>query len=155
MPRSLRHWRSATDYGRRSPQIHLRDDVDARSELKVTVLSRLKDDFYGDPLHDFDVVARGIFRRKQAEKRTGRSADAVDVARVAASIGIGIEHHRLTRPDVPKLRLLEISGDPHVLERNHGQQLLAGLYIHTHHDSFPHLPSHGGDDLCVAKVQLR
>src|SRR5207249_7208958 len=127
MPPSPPHSRSATDYGRCSPQIHLGDDVHARPELKITVLSRLKDDFYADPLLDFDVIAGRIFRRKQAEKRTGRSRDAVDVAFVAPSIGIGIKNHRLAGPDVPKLRLFEISGDPHVLKRNHCQQLLARL----------------------------
>src|SRR5207247_6655084 len=132
MPLSPRHWRSATDYGRCSPQIHLGDDVHARPELKITVLSRVKDDFYRNPLHDFDVVARGIFRRKQAEKRTGRSGDAVDVAFVAPSIGIGIKNHRLARSDVPKLRLFEISGDPDVLERNHCQQLLAWPNAQSH-----------------------
>src|SRR5262249_47533758 len=155
MPPLPRQWRSATDYGRCSPQIHLRDDVHARSELKITVLSRLKDDFYRDPLDDFDVIARSIFRRKQTEKRTGRSGDAVDVAFVAPSIGIRVKNHRLTGPDVPKLRLFEISGDPHVLKRNQSQQLLARLNIHSHDHGFPDQPGDRSDDLCIVKVQLR
>src|SRR5262245_28641027 len=143
------------DYERGSPRMHLRDDGYARSELKITVLSRLKDDFYGDPLHDFDVIACGIFRRKQAEKWTGRSGDAVDVALVATSIGIRVENHRLTGPDVPKLRLFEISRDPHVLERNQCQQLLAGLNIHSNDHRLSHLTGHRGNNFCVVKVQLR
>src|SRR5881296_3697732 len=101
MPQSPRQRRSATDYGRCSPQIHLRHDVHARSELKIIVLSRLEDDFYRDPLDDFDVIPGRIFRRKQAEKRTGRSGDAVDVASVAPSIGIRVKNYRLAGPDVP------------------------------------------------------
>src|SRR5262245_46683127 len=155
MPPLPRHWRSATDYGRCSPQIHLRHDVDARSELKITVLSWLKDDFYRDSLNDFDVIARGIFGRKQAEKRTGRSGDAVDVASVATPIGIGIKNHTLTGPDVSKLRLVEISSDPHVLERSHCQQLLAALNVHSNDQCFPHLAGHGGNDFCVSKIQFR
>src|SRR5262249_1131898 len=106
-------------------------------------------------LYDLYVIACRIFRRKQTEKGTGRTADAVDVAFVAASIGIGVKNDRLSRSDFPKLCLFEISGDPHVLERNLCQQLLAGLNIHPDHDGFSYLPSHGGDDFCVAKVQLR
>src|SRR5262245_27781926 len=83
-------------------------DVHARPELPIVILSGLDDDFGGDPLHDLDVIAGGVLRRKQTEQGTCCSSDAVDVSLVGSAGGVDVDLHMLPRVDTPKLRFLEV-----------------------------------------------
>jgi hypothetical protein len=53
--------------GSYSLEIYVWHDVHAGSKLKIPVFSLFENDLYGDPLDDLDVVAGGIFRRKQTK----------------------------------------------------------------------------------------
>ena len=53
-----------------------------------------------------------------------------------------------------ELRLFEIGGDPDFIERDDGQQLLAGLDIHADDDGLVHLAADRRDDFGVLQVQL-
>src|SRR5262249_37633144 len=145
--------------GRSSPdcssQEHSGSDIHAGAKLSVGVLPRLDDDLGGNALNDLDVVAGRVFGRKQTEKRTRGSSNAVNVPLVLAARGIDVDLRTLPRTDMAKLRLLEVRGDPHVVERHHGQQLLARLNVHAEHDGLVHLPVYGRDHARVEQIQLR
>src|SRR6266852_9864979 len=63
-------------------------DRHTRPENMLFGLSRVKGDLDRDPLHYFDVVTRGIFRRKQAKQRAAGTSDALHVAVVFLAVGI-------------------------------------------------------------------
>src|SRR6266850_7442828 len=164
MPRSPQRWQSATDSFRAvrrkpdcprgSSEVHSWHDVHSGPKLEIAILSFLDDDLYGDSLHDLDVIARGILRRKQAEKRARRSGDAVHVALVGPPVGIDVKLYELSGAHEPKLRLLEVGGDPDFFERDNREQLLARLNIHSNHHGLGHLSRHRGNDFRIAKVQF-
>src|SRR5262245_54071600 len=83
--------RRPLDFRRRSSDIDFGYNVHAGPELQIVILSRIDDDFYGDPLNDLDVIAGSIFRWKQAEKRPCCAGDAVDVTLVCPPVGIDVK----------------------------------------------------------------
>src|SRR5215471_577414 len=68
-----------------SSQVHFRHDIHARPKLTVSVFSGLEHDLYRNSLHDFHVISRGIFGRKQTEKRSGGASDTVDAPSIVAA----------------------------------------------------------------------
>src|SRR5262245_33402249 len=80
----------------RSSDKYLGNNVHARPQLEVAVLPRINHDLHRNSLHNLDVIAGGIFRRKQTEKRAGRSGNAVDMAGVVSAVGIDIEFDPLS-----------------------------------------------------------
>src|SRR5262249_11247011 len=121
----------------------------------IAILSGLDDDLRGNALDDLYVVAGRVLRRKQTEKRPRRPGDAVDMALVRPAAGIDVDLDRLAGTDRPKLRLLEVRGDPDVIKRDDGQQLLPRLHVHADHDGLGDLPGHRSDDPRVSKIQPR
>jgi hypothetical protein len=105
-------------------------------------------------LHDFHVIAGGIFRRKQAEERPGCAGDAVHVALEGFAAGINMNFGLLSHTHVAKLRLFKVRGDPDLIERHDSEQLLAGLHVHADDDRFIHLAADRGDNFRVLQVQL-
>ena len=78
-------------------------------------------------MDDFYVVAGGILGRKQTEERAGRAGDAVHMAFQSLAGRIHMDFGSLADSHVSELRLFEIGGDPHFIERHDGEELLAGL----------------------------
>src|SRR6266850_3596100 len=137
-----------------SSDIHFGHDVHAGPELEVVVLSRVDRDLHRNPLDDLDVIAGGIFGRKQTEKRTGRSGNTVHAALVGSIVGIDKELDALPRPHRHELSLFEVCGDPDFLQRNDSEQLLARCDVHSNHHTLGHLSVHGSNYFRVTKVQF-
>src|ERR1700687_6246551 len=99
-------------------------------------LALVEHDLHRYALHDFDVVARGVFGWQQAEARTTGAGDGIDMSLVDFAVRIHRDLRRQTGPHTPKLRLLKVSRDPDVLpiERDDLHHLLARLHILTHLD---------------------
>src|SRR5438477_243539 len=67
-------------------------------------------------LHDLDIIARGVFRWQQTERRTRARLNAVHVSpEDLVRVGIHADTRRLSRAHVPKLRLLEVRHDPYLI----------------------------------------
>src|SRR6267143_2466950 len=136
MPQAPQRWQSATDCAGEvdsppefpfcSSEIHFGHHVDTGPKLQIGVLSRLDDDLHGNSLDYLHVIASGILRWKQAEKRACRSSDAVHMAFVHPPVGIDVKVHGQSRTYVTQLRLFEVRGHPDFLKRNNCEQLLAG-----------------------------
>jgi hypothetical protein len=93
------------------------------------VLALVEHDLHRHALHDLHVVARRVLRGQQAELRARGGRHAVDVAAVLlAAVGIHGDRRGLARAQLDELVLLEVRGDPDVLERDDRQQRLAGLH---------------------------
>ena len=92
----------------------------------IVVLSRIKHDLHRNALHDFHVVAGGIFRRQQAEARAAGAGDAFDLAVVAASVRVHIDRDALPDLHLPQLRFFEVGGDPDVVKIDDLHQFLTG-----------------------------
>ena len=54
-----------------------------------------------------------------------------------------------------ELGFLEIGGDPHIVQRNHGDQLLPGLNVHSHFDVLGYYAVHRRRNFGVLQIQLR
>jgi hypothetical protein len=121
----------------------------------VIVFSLLQHNPHGYTLHNFHVVASRILRRQQAEPRTGRSTQRINVAVVVASGRISADSHRLSRLHPLQLCFFEISRDPKVIHGNDGEQLLAGLHsLACFHRFAADDAAHRRNDLCITQVQL-
>ncbi len=53
-----------------------------------------------------------------------------------------------------KLGLFKIGGDPHFVERHHGEKLLSVLNVHPNHYRFIHFTVDRGKDLRISEIQL-
>src|SRR5262249_26129965 len=129
-----------------SSEQHFGLDIDTWPELPIAILSGRDDDLGGEPLPGPDVISRGIFWRKETEQRTGGPGDAVDMTVVGSTVRIDVHLNCLPRTDVSKLRLLEIGGNPDLVEGHNRQQLLAGLNVHSNDDGLGDLSVHRCDD---------
>src|SRR6266446_3707373 len=58
---------------------HLRHDRHPRTQFMSLVLARLEHDLHRYALHNFDVVAGGVFRWQQAEARSTGAGDGIDM----------------------------------------------------------------------------
>src|SRR6516225_11706354 len=78
-------------------------------------------------LYDLHVVAGGVLRRQQRERRPGSGLNAGDMsAESPFRIGVDLERHRLAQPHRVELCLLEIRRDPDLVRDKLGQSR-AGL----------------------------
>ena len=91
--------------------------------------SGIKSDLYRNALHHLDVVAGGIFRWKQAEKRPAGSSDALHVSVVLLPVSVHRDGRPLSWPHVAQLAFLEVGGHPDVVQVNDLHQFLADLHI--------------------------
>src|SRR5450759_5881543 len=97
-----------------------RHDRHPRPEFMSLYLALVEHDLHGYALHHFDVVAGSVFGRQQAETRAAGAGGGIDMSLVGLAVRIDGDVGRLARPDVLKLRLLEIRRDPEIrhIERN-------------------------------------
>ena len=54
-----------------------------------------------------------------------------------------------------ELRFFEVRGDPHIIERNHGNQLLPRLNVIANLDVLAHHARNGRDDGAVLQIEHR
>src|SRR5258708_18977291 len=94
----------------------------------VLILPLVDTDSYGNALHDFYIVARGILRRQQAEAGAGCASDGIDRAVVVAPVGVDADLHPLADLHVFQLRFLEVGGHVNVAEVDDAEHRLPGLY---------------------------
>ena len=78
-------------------------------------------------LHDFYVVAAGVFRRKKAEERPGRTCHVFNCAAIVAAEAVDVDGDGLAGVHAAELCFLEVRGDPDIANRDDGEQCLAGL----------------------------
>src|ERR1700677_2284134 len=83
-----------------SSQVNLGLDVHPRTKLVIPVFALFQHDLDRDALNDFYVVAGRVFRRQQAEDRTGGTGNTVNVAFVSAVVEIAGDLHFLRWPHV-------------------------------------------------------
>src|SRR4029079_13986723 len=139
------------------PDVDRRRDAHAGPQAMVGVLPGLEIDLYRDALHHLHEVAGRVLRRQQAELGAGRRGDAVDVAlELAAAERVHFDRGLLAGTHRLQLRLLEVGGDPDLLEIDDRPQRLSRL------DDLPRLDrlaaddaGAGGLDGGVFEVQLR
>ena len=125
--------------------VHRRGDGQADAQRMLGQLRRIQRDLHRQALHDLDPVARGILRRQQRERRAGagRQADDMAVEHHVTAIQVGDQRGRLSEAQVAQLAFLEVRVQPHVLQRDDGQQsfarcdALAQLHAALGHDSRP------------------
>ena len=87
------------------------------------VLARVEHDLHRDALHHLHVVARGVFRRQQAEARAGGARDTVDcAAELPAAKGIHFQFYLLPGAHLRELVFLVIRHHPEVVCGDQGQQ---------------------------------
>jgi len=94
--------------------------------LRVGV--RFENQLHWYALHDLYVIASCILGRQQAEARTGRTADRVDVAVEFVAVCIHVALALLPHLHLLELCLFEIGGDPEIVEVDDGDQGLPGLH---------------------------
>src|SRR5229473_7148502 len=99
-----------------SSDIYGGHNIHAWPKLVILVFSRIKDNFYRNALNDFYVITRCIFRREQAEERTGGSGNAVYMTLKCLPARIHMDVGFLANFHLPQLRLFEISGDPDFIQ---------------------------------------
>src|SRR5437016_158012 len=119
-------------------RVDLRCNGHAGAQHLLRVLLLVDRDADRHALDNLHEVAGRVFRWQQAEARSGRRREALDVRlEVMAAVGINFNHGGLSRTHVFQLRLLEIRGDPHFLERNDGHQRLSWLHDLPKLDALP------------------
>ena len=118
----------------------------------IAIFSLLKNYFDRNSLHDFHVIAGGIFGWKQTERRAGCARDAVHVTVQASPSGINMDFGFLPNSHAPELRLFEIGGDPDFIQGNDGEELLPGLDIHSDHHRLIHFAGDRGNNFRVLQV---
>src|SRR5229473_6027750 len=88
------------------------------------------------PLHYFDKVAAGIFRRQKAEQRSGGAREILDRPSVVATERINMNVHGLTRAHVFELSFFEVCRHPDIVNGNDGKQTLSWLNPLAEFDGF-------------------
>jgi hypothetical protein len=130
----------------------VRLDVHTWAKQVIAIFSGLQDDLYGNPLHNFHVVAGGIFRGQEAEERTSGAGDAIDMAFVVAAGRVRVNFDPLADTHVAELRFFEVCGDPNLIEGNNREKLLPGLHIPPDNHGFIHLTTDWRKNFGVLKV---
>src|SRR5580658_7631431 len=74
---------------------------------------------------------------------------------VSAAIRVELDACFLANAHVLELRLLEVRGDPHLIQWDHGEQLFSRIDIQSDHDLFRDLASYRRRYFGVSEVQLR
>ena len=133
-------------------EVNIGHDVHAGPKLTIAIFSRIENDFYRNPLNNFHVIASGVFRWKQTEEWARCSRNAVHVSFQSPASGIDVNFRFLTHTHVLKLRLFEIGGDPHFVERHDREQLLAGLHIQPDDNCLVHFTRDRRDNFGVSEV---
>jgi hypothetical protein len=143
--------------GGRPIEIDVRNDRSADEQRLLVRIVALKLNPDRQPLDDLDVVARGILRRQQCERRSGPHGEAREPAfeHLSVAVHVDIEIGSLTDAQVAQLRLLEIGIDPDLTERTDRHQALpdlnviAGIDVSARDDAVDLR-----DDVTIAKVEF-
>ena len=136
------------------PSSHTVGSTDIPGRRRWSQSSPGKPNPHREPLYNLDVVAGRVLWRQKTVELAGRAGHALDITIVIASRSVGVNRDRLPAMHPAQLCFAEIRGDPDVVERNHGEQLLTGLHPLTHLDSLvTHNPGRRGDDMRVAQVE--
>src|SRR5580658_7944975 len=163
--RAARYERTRTRSGcskpaARSSQLfnpHLRLNRHPRAEFMVLDLALVEHDLHRNALHDFHVVAGGVFGRQQAEALSAGAGHGINVPLVGLAGRIDLNLSRLSRLHLGKLRLLEVCRDPDIrfIERDDLHHLLPGLHILTDLDgAVADRPADRRNHLGVLKVEF-
>src|ERR1700679_285350 len=131
--------------------------ADTQSVVLILLIEIGEVDPNRNTLHDLHVVARRIFRWEEAERRTGSSANLLDHTRKLPSAkSVDFNLHFLARLHLLQLSLLEVGGNPEVLQRNDRHQRLADAQVLSRRDALATDNARNrSNDLGVAKIQLR
>src|SRR5580704_2107251 len=100
-------------------------DRHSRMQMVVRVLAGLEYDSYRQPLHYLYIVARGVFRRKQAETVATRTGHMLDTTAIVAPEGIDMNRYLFPAMHAGELGLLKIRGHPDIVGLGHEHQGLA------------------------------
>src|SRR3546814_20317543 len=93
--------------------VERRDNRQAGGEIQRGRWQRIEYQLYRHSLYNRDVVAAGILRGQQAERRTGACLHTVDTCgEFVVRIGIDPDADRLTDAHVAQLGFLEVGDDP-------------------------------------------
>src|ERR1700723_3510171 len=139
----------------RSSQVHLRFDIHPRAKLAVPIFTWIENDFYGDALNDFHVVAGCVFGWQQAEDGSRCSGNAVDMTVVRAAVRVEVNRRFLAYAHVFELGLFEIRGDPYLIQRNHSEELFAGVDIQPDDNLLRDFAGYRRQYSGVSQIQLR
>src|ERR1035437_5982351 len=138
----------------RSTDLHPRFNGHPGPQKALRIFIRVEANSNREPLHDFDIVSRRVFRREQAEKSAGGAGHVFEVAIKVMIESVDVNANGFTGLQSPQLRLFEIGGDPDVVQGNENHQSLAGLYsMAEFHCLPPHNSAHGSVDLRIAEVE--
>jgi len=77
--------------------LHAGHDRHSGPQKVFVILSLLKKNLHGKPLHNFDVVSRGVFRGQQAESGSACPGDVEDVTVIGPPVRIDGNLSRLVR----------------------------------------------------------
>src|SRR5471030_2213936 len=94
----------------------------------IIIFAGLQHNAHRHTLHNLYIIAGSIFRRKQTESRTRGAPEGVDVAPVVAPASVRANGYGLPGIHLLQLRFFEIRGDPEIIYRNDGEQLLTRLH---------------------------
>ena len=83
------------------------------------------------------------------------SRNAVDMTVVCAAVRVELNARFLAHAHVFELGLFEICGDPHLIQGNHGEQLLPGVDIQSDDNLFRDLAGYRCKYFGVSQIQLR
>ena len=110
-----------------------------RTGTRCTTLTKLPLEFSGGSRLNFEPVAAPTLG---------------DVAAVVAVVGVDVDDRRLPARHAGDLRLLEVGGDPHPLQRHQGEQRLPALHRLAGLGGLaPHDGVDGGDDGGVGELR--
>ena len=118
--------------------------------------SRIENDLHRNTLHNFHIIAGGVFRRQQAEQRAAGPGNAFHLAFIFFAVGVDRNGDALSRPHFAQLVLFEIGRDPDVVKVDDLHQLLPdGNVLPDFHGAIADDSIHRRDNLCVLQIQLR
>src|SRR4029077_9014109 len=134
---------------------HTRNDRHARAKHALHLLLFIEHDLDRDPLHHFHIVARGIFRRQQTERRPAAGLNAVNASlQFEARVSVYGNSHWLSRPHTAQLRFLEIGDYPNSW-RDECHQCLSHLQVIADSNCLlSHISIYRRFDFSVAKVEF-
>src|ERR1043166_987287 len=91
------------------------------------ILIFIEPNAHGESLDNFHVVPGRIFRREQAEKRTGGARQALHFALIVASESVDADRDGLAGSHPFELRLFEVCRNPDIVQGNDHKQALSRL----------------------------
>src|SRR6516162_4529555 len=137
--------------GPRSSQPNLGFDRETGTEVMLQILAAFETQANWQALHDFDVVASGIFGWKQTVHLTGRAGHDFDVSFIVAPKLINMNRCTLACAHATNLGFFEVCGYPDVVESHDRHKLLTGLHALSDFDGLlANYASERGNYLCVA-----